>query len=63
MKLQLLVLPITNAFIETAQTTVVLNGPSLLKMQVKARGLGPRCIHDLVVIQFQELLAIIPEVF
>lgn len=63
MKLQLLVLPITNAFIETAQTTVVLNRPSLLNLQVKARGLGHSCIHDLVVIQFQELLAIIPEVF
>ena len=63
MKLQLLVLPITNAFIETAQTTVVLNRPSLLNLQVKARGLGYSCIHDLVVMQFQELLAIIPEVF
>ena len=63
MKLQLPVLPIANAFRETAQTTVVLNGPSVLNLQVKARGLEPSCIHDLVVIQFQELLAIIPEVF
>ena len=55
MKLQLPVLPIANAFIETAQTTVVLNGPSLMNLQVKARGLEPSCIHDLVVIQFQEL--------
>ena len=55
MKLQLIVLPVANTFVQITQTTVILNVPSFLNLQVKASGLGHGCIQHVVIIQFQEL--------